>query len=60
MAVVLVEDEGRMRNMVGSIEDAANNPNTTALGTSLARPTVIPTFLYSAAFCAAVLSLLFH
>merc|ERR1712000_188033 len=60
MGVVLVEDEERMRSMVGSIEDAANNPNTTALATSLARPTVVPTFSYSAALCAAVLSLLIH
>ncbi|KAK5078743.1 hypothetical protein LTR51_000934 [Lithohypha guttulata] len=60
MGVVLVEDEERMRSMVGSIEDAANNPNTAALATSLARSTVIPTSSYSAALCAAVLSLLFH
>lgn len=59
MGVVLIEDEERMRSMVGSIEDAANNPNATALAISLARPTAIPTLSYSAALFAAVLSLLF-
>lgn len=60
MAVVLVEDAERMRSLVGSIEDAVNNPNATAPGTSLASPTVVPTVSYSVAFCAAVLSLLFR
>jgi len=58
MAVVLVEDEERMQSMVGSIEDAANNPDATARGTSMARRIVIPTLSYSVAFYAAVVSLL--
>lgn len=39
MAVVLVEDEQRMLDMVGSIQDAPNNPGTNdsqAEGTSMA------------------------
>jgi hypothetical protein len=43
MAVVLVEDEQRMLDMVGSIQNAANNPGTNgsqAKETSLASTTV--------------------
>lgn len=42
MAVVLVEDEQRMLDMVGSIQTAANNPGTNGTpseGTSLASTT---------------------
>ncbi|ERF69138.1 hypothetical protein EPUS_01094 [Endocarpon pusillum Z07020] len=60
MAVVLVEDEEQMQRTVGSIEAAANNTDMTALGTSLARLTMIPTFSHSVVLCIVVLSLFLH
>lgn len=63
MAVVLIEDQERLGQLVGSIESAANYPNATAstsVGSSLARPNLIGNIPFSAILCATVFSVMLY
>jgi len=63
MAVVLIEDQERLGQLVGSIESAANYPNamtSTSVGTSLARPDVIGSVPLSAILCATLFRFMFY
>lgn len=60
---MLIEDQERLGQLVGSIESAANYPNATAstsVGTSLVRPNVVGSFPLSAILCATIVGLTFY